>query len=266
MRRSLPLAVVALLAACQSQSTPSEPQTVTQASTETQDPPQASLAHEAPGHDRPAEMAAERRLPPGEQLNPYVLDVVHSYPLDGSHGFHWPKSGSWEGTTRDVVYAGRKLTQGDPERRSYCCGLTFEVYVRALLAAGKGPTSAVDGDTLHELRLRFFGDSKIVRERRKLAQWGLESLGLGHAIVDLEDARAGDFVQFWRHGGSGHSAVFVNWVRRQGEIAGLTYWSTQSTTQGIGYHTEWIGPKAVKRDEIYVGRAHWPLRASDGSR
>ena len=92
-----------------------------------------------------------------------------------------------------------------------------------------------------------------------LALWGLESLGLGQSITDLEDARAGDFVQLWRHDGGGHSAVFINWVRRKGEIVGLTYWSPQSATRGIGYHTEWIGPEGVKREEIYVGRARWPL-------
>jgi hypothetical protein len=189
-------------------------------------------------------------------LNEHVLEVMHTYPLDGRHGYYWPREGSWEGTTRDVVYDGRLLATGDPEGRSFCCGLTFEVYVRALLRAAGGPHPAVDGDTLHELRLRMFGDSEV-GERRRLVQFGLESLELGTAIERLEDARAGDFVQLWRHSGSGHQAVFVNWVWSGEEIVGLTYWSSQGSTRGIGYRTEWIGPDGVNREEIYLVRAGW---------
>lgn len=199
----------------------------------------------------------------GPDLNATVLEVLRSYPLNGTHKYYWPKpsESSWEGTTRDVVYAGKKLTSGDPAGRSYCCGLTFEVYVRALLQANGGqPLPGLTPDTLHELRLRFFGDSKQVRERRRLVQFGLESLELGRPIATLEEARAGDFIQFWRHSGSGHSAIFINWIHKQGKIVGLTYWSTQGSTDGIGYVTETIGgAKGVKRDEIYLARARWPL-------
>ena len=201
----------------------------------------------------------ERTLPPGPDLNPYVLEIMSTYPVDGSYGYFWPKEGGWEGTTQDVVYEGKKLTDGDPKNRSYCCGLTFEVYVRALLEASEGAAAGVSADTLHELRLRFFGDSKE-GERRRLCQFGLESLRLGETVDDLEQARAGDFVQFWRHGGSGHSVIFVNWVRRKGEIRGITYWSSQTSTQGIGYQTETIGPDGIDRKQIYIARASWPLK------
>ncbi len=235
MRRVLP--VLALLVACRSEPAPPTP---------------------APQPAEPSLPARERPLPPGPGLNPYVLEAMKTYPVDGSYGYFWPKEGGWEGTTQDVVYDGRKLTDGDPQKRSYCCGLTFEVYVRALLDAADGPAEGVSADTLHELRLRYFGDSKE-GERRRLCQFGLESLGLGEAINDLEQARAGDFVQFWRHTGSGHSVIFVNWVRRKGEIVGLTYWSSQTSTQGIGYQTEPVGPEGIDREQIYVGRASWPL-------
>lgn len=206
--------------------------------------------------------AQETEAPPAEDLvplNEHVLAVLQSYPLGGKHVYHWPKSGGWKGVTRDIVWGDRLLAKGDPQGRCYCCGLTYEVYVRALLRAGEGkPHPKISGETLAEMQLRFFGDSKQVKERRKLCQWGLESLGLGWAISELEDAKAGDFVQFWRHSGSGHQAVFVNWHYRKGQIVGLTYWSSQGSTQGIGYNTEWIGPEGIKRDEIYVGRAGYP--------
>lgn len=191
-------------------------------------------------------------------LNQHVLALMASYPLDGSYGYYWPKSGGWEGTTQDLVYAGAKLTTGDPQHRSFCCGLTYEVYVRALLRASGGrPVEGITPDVLREARLRFFGDSKQDPERRQLVQHALASLGLGRAIKDLRQARAGDFVQFWRHSGSGHQAVFVNWIWKGDEIVGLTYWSSQSSTHGIGYSSERFGPDGVKADEVYVARAGW---------
>lgn len=222
-------------------------------------------ANEAAPQSKPAEAApvTSRPLPPApkESLNGYVLAQMASYPMDGSYAYHWPKSGTWEGTTQTLVYQGRTLCTGDPKKRSYCCGLTFEVYLCALLKAAGGEIEGLNAAELHELRLRFFGDSKVKRERRRLAAYGLESLGLGTQLKSLDDARPGDFVQFWRHSGSGHSAIFVNWIRnRSGKITGFVYWSSQSSTRGIGYNRESIGPKAVKRDEIYIGRADWPLR------
>ena len=224
----------------------------------------SALGTSARAQDAPPPVADRVELPAAPQgsLNGYVLRPLQGYPLNGSYGYHWPKPGSdpWEGTTEAVVYAGRKLTKGDPQKRSYCCGLTFEVYVKALLMASGGePVPGVSADLLHELRLRFFGDSKQVRERKRLLQFGIESLELGQPVEDLADARAGDFVQFWRHLGSGHSAIFVNWVVRKGQRVGITYWSTQSSTQGIGYNTERIGPKAVDAKQIYLARASWPL-------
>lgn len=188
-----------------------------------------------------------------DALNDRVLDVLRGYPLDGTHTYHWPREGDWLGTTSDVIYDGTLLCEGDPQGRAFCCGLTFEVYVRALRAEWGDEAPHVNPDLLRELQLRFFGDSEV-GERRRLVQFGLESLGLGAAVAH-EDARAGDFVQLWRHSGSGHSVIFINWVYRDDQIAGLTYWSTQTSTRGIGYRTEWFGPDGIDPAEVYVARA-----------
>ncbi len=188
-------------------------------------------------------------------LTPHVLAVLREYPTDGSFDYYWPKEGGWEGATQDVVYDGRVLSRGDPQRRSYCCGLTYEVYVRALLRASGGkPIPGLTGDDLHELRLRFFGDSKETGERRRLVQAGLESMGLGDPIPH-DEARAGDFVQLWRHSGSGHQVIFINWLYKNGERAGLTYWSSQGTTHGIGFLSERFGPDGVDPAQVYIVRA-----------
>ncbi len=189
-------------------------------------------------------------------LNGAVLEILRTYPTDGSYGYWWPRDSSWEGTTQDVLYDGRKLCSGDPQKRSYCCGLTFEVYMRACERAAAHPLKArgLTGADAHELRLRFFGDSKQTGDRRRLVQDALVSMKLGTAVA-LEDARAGDFVQFWRHSGSGHQAIFLEWVRESGAIVGLKYWSSQKSTNGIGVNVERIEAKGIKREEIFVVRA-----------
>lgn len=213
-----------------------------------------------PGAPVRADDAATVADVPTGSLNRFILEVQREYPIDGSFQYHWPKSGGWEGATQDVVYDGRRLARGDPQRRSYCCGLTFEVYVRALLRASGGkPVAGVTADDLHEARLRFFGDSKT-GERRRLVQHALESMKLGRA-VDHDDARAGDFVQLWRASGSGHQAVFVNWLYRDGKRAGLTYWSSQPSSRGIGYVSERFAD-GVTEAEVFIGRADWPVRRS----
>jgi hypothetical protein len=196
---------------------------------------------------------------PDGSLNAWVLDVVREYPTDGTCGYHWPREGSWEGATQDVTWGGRTLSHGDPQRRSYCCGLTYEVFVRALQRAQGGDVPGLDADLMHEARLRFFGDSTQERERKRLVQHALVSLNLGEA-VPLEQARAGDFVQLWRHDGGGHQAVFMNWLYERGEIVGLTYWSSQPSTRGIGYRSELVSDAAVDRAQVHVGRAWWPPR------
>lgn len=197
---------------------------------------------------------------PAEDPNAVVLDLLRAYPTDGSFGYYWPradagKDAAWDGTTEEIQYRGEPLTMGDPARRSYCCGLTYEVFLKALLRLHGPDIPGVSADHLRETRRRWYGDSKQAPERRRLAAFALESMGFGRAVASFEDARPGDFVQFWRASGSGHSAVFLDWTREKGHITGLRYWSSQKSTDGIGTAMERIGGKdGIKPDEIYLGR------------
>ena len=85
--------------------------------------------------------------------------------------------------------------------------------------------------------------------------------GLGNQITRLEDAKAGDFIDFSRIK-SGHAAVFINWLRAdKGYIVGFKYWSTQKSTNGIAYKKEYFSDNAqealrgtVNRNQLYIGR------------
>src|SRR5437899_84401 len=93
-------------------------------------------------------------------LNPYVLKVISAYPLDGSYPYHC----SWEpreydiynGVTQDLWYKGMVVAKAYPDgsRCSYCCGYTFEVFVRAMKL--RNVQKGLDPDDFNGMT---FGDS-----------------------------------------------------------------------------------------------------------
>jgi hypothetical protein len=192
-----------------------------------------------------------------QDLNDTVLEVLREYPTDGSYAYWWPRGSDWEGTTQDLVYRGTKIASGDPKKRSYCCGLTFEVFFVAYerwcrRANREFQIGDLDADGLTKFRLVWYGAEG---DKKRLCLEAAVGAKLGTAVEKLEDAKAGDFVQLWRHDGSGHSVVFVRWERKGGEITGIRYWSTQGSTKGIGENTESIGAKkGVDPKQLHIVR------------
>jgi hypothetical protein len=203
----------------------------------------------------PAAASPSASVPASGELNPYVVEVMASYPTDGTHAYWWPKKSPWSGNARTLRYAGDVLLEGDAQGRAYCCGLTFEVFLQAWEAwcqkTGR-PYRIKDytKDDVLKLKHAWFGSNGD----RSTIHGAITSRGLGTPIVAWDDARPGDFIQLWRHSGSGHSVIFKDWVREHGEIVGLTYWSVQGSTNGIGKRTERFADPGVKRDEFYIVR------------
>lgn len=86
--------------------------------------------------------------------------VVSAYPLDGSYPYHcsWnPREYDiYNGVTQDMWYQGMVVAKAYPDgsRCSYCCGLTFEIFVRAMKLRNvqKGLDSDdFNGMTFHDL-------------------------------------------------------------------------------------------------------------------
>lgn len=110
----------------------------------------------------------------------------------------------------------------------------------------------------HELKVRAVAPTDV---------WvGITSPSDGAEVTDPADVRPGDIVRFWRYNGSGHNAVLVDWLKDdRGDIVGLTYWSTPSSPDGIGYHAEHFGTGGSDIDPAYFFRgrvrdpADWEL-------
>jgi len=193
-------------------------------------------------------------------LNPYVLQVIDSYPIDGSYPYRCKplEYDIYNGVTQDIWYKGRVVAKAHPNgtRCSYCCGVVFEIFCRSMqmrnIQKGLDPDD-FNGMTFHDLfnLLQFW----YIEAKKDSPQKGIEFYGLGRKIEDWEDAKAGDFFEFSRNNRSGHSTVFIEWVRDpKGEIIGVTYFSSQFS--GVGFATEYFSDTGGKilRDWVRLAR------------
>lgn len=209
--------------------------------------------------EQEAEVPAAK-VPERGGLNAQILKTLRAYPTDGTHEYYWPKSGTWGGNTKDLHYKGELFAEGDPKQRCYCCGITLEVFLEAWRAWCEAEKRAfeipgiADAAALKKFRQLWFGSDGD----KTTMQHALLEMKLGTKILKLEDAEPGDFVQLWRHNGSGHAVIFVSWERdkKSKQITALRYWSTQGSTKGIGERLEKIGSgeKEIDRERLYIAR------------
>ncbi|MCB9741661.1 MAG: hypothetical protein H6741_02025 [Alphaproteobacteria bacterium] len=201
---------------------------------------------------------------PDSEFNALILDLAASYPQDGTYAYYWPSTGSWSGSTRDLWYQGERVADDGGYSACYCSGITWELYLRAWQEY-EGMTGG-DPDDLNGM----FADD--VREMRR--DWyvrdlygpgpsvALEAYGLGYEVQSFDDYQPGDFIQFWRTSGSGHTAVFMGWeYDDDGSRSGIRYLSCQGSTDGYGVNAEYFGSfnGAIDPVSVYVGRAAMPV-------
>jgi hypothetical protein len=157
-----------------------------------------------------------------------VLAAARSYEDGG--GYEWRDTGVPEEIRhQDVIILGRS------DKGTYCCGFTFAVGMKVAQAAGllndKTPQQ------VKRMQREWYGSVKETAEKQMSD--AMKNIGIGGPI-DAKEARSGDFLQFWRTNGSGHSVIFLDWVVENGKPIGFTYRSSQKATNGIGDHTEYF--------------------------
>lgn len=171
-------------------------------------------------------------------MNRKIVEVLLTYPQNGQHNYFWPRKGevAYDGATTHVYYANMLVMKGEPQGRTFCCGLTLEVLYRVLSGL------AVQPKRFGELGPDKFKEFWFCRELYAPGPTeALQSLGIGRSIP-ADEALPGDFVQIWRHNKTGHSVIFVAWAfSPDGKRVGMHYWSTQEGTKGIGFACEAIG-------------------------
>lgn len=158
------------------------------------------------------------------------------------------------GVSNDVRVMGELVLRRSRDGASYCCGFTFEVAME--VAERRGLLSGCTFGDLRRFQKQWYG-SEAGSEARQVAL-AMETLGIGRE-VSLDQAEPGDFVVYFRPGGTGHSVVLLDTIRRDGKVIGLYYRSSQSGTNGVGNVTEYFTDTGyfngtILRESIVVAR------------
>jgi hypothetical protein len=201
-------------------------------------------------------------------LNPYVMKVISAYPLDGSYPYHcgWtPREYDlYNGVTQDLWYKGMVVAKAYPDgsRCSYCCGFTFEAFVRAMKL--RNVQKGLDADDFNGMTFNdLFNLLQLwyIEGPGDCEQRGIVGYGLGRAIPNLEDARPGDFLSYSTTPSGGHSVIFIAWDRdEQNKIVGMKYFSSNlSGSHGVGYGTGRFSDsnangRGIKRNSLRIAR------------
>ncbi|MDR5658790.1 hypothetical protein RH915_04735 [Serpentinicella sp. ANB-PHB4] len=203
-----------------------------------------------------------------QQLNTYVLREIEKY--NGSYPYLLNEDyDNYNGVTETIYFNNQKLLRAHPSgnRASHCSGITFEVFFNAMQARNKAlgiPIEDFNGmnrDQLFDFILHWYAAQGPKSQSNIVV--AVEKYGVGLGVNRLEDARTGDFIDFSRENNTGHTAVFMDWVREGNKIVGFRYWSSQGTTNGISYNTEYFNVTRangrrgiVIKDQLYIARIH----------
>lgn len=202
-----------------------------------------------------------------QDLNNYVLYLVTTYEGIDSPYLLSQDYEHYNGVTMDLYYQSKILARANPDgsRSCHCVGLTFETFFRAMQERNK--RLGIDTDNFNNLTFDDLFDflltwyvAKGPKVESNVAV-AIEKYGFGKRIIEFEDAKPGDFMDINRVSGSGHTVVFIRWLRGDdNKIIGLRYWSSQKSTNGLGFNEEYFidSSKEVKsplrRDMLYIGR------------
>ncbi len=177
----------------------------------------------------------------GEQ----TIRIARSYENGG--GYIWKNS---TGVSETLEHEGETILKKQP-KGTYCCGFTFQVAFK--LAQHHGVFDGKTYDQVKKFQQQWYGASEKSGETQ--CTLAMVTLGVGNAVAH-DDARPGDFGNFWRTK-SGHSIIFLEWITDDdGNRVGLRYRSSQTKTDGIGDHEEYFKDHGghVDPERLYLCR------------
>ncbi|KAL9646460.1 hypothetical protein ABK040_006457 [Willaertia magna] len=123
---------------------------------------------------------------------------------------------------------------------TFCCGVTFEVFYHIFQQYHNRFNEFSTVEEILSIKRDWFceknGDDSYLTGCLK----ALKKRKLGIEIEGIENAKAGDFIQFWRKNGSGHSVIFIRLLDNERGEPCFEYWSSQRSKIGISYKYETI--------------------------
>ena len=178
-----------------------------------------------------------------------ILAAARAVPDGGT--YVWAKG---SGSPHDIRHEGEVILKAQ-EKGTYCSGFTFCVAMEA--ARERGLLQGKSTAAVRQFQKQWYGSTKEAAERQ--CALAVEQLGIGREVKSLTDAQPGDFMQIWRTNKSGHSVLFLDWVREGEKVVGIKYRSSQKSTDGVGDRVEYFADAPghdgkVDRQRTYVAR------------
>lgn len=180
--------------------------------------------------------------------NTEILEIADAYKNGG--GYKW----SGTGCPESVFHKNELVIAKSATGTTYCCGFTFVVAMKVLQKHNLTEHKTVQ--QIKKFQQEWYGATPESAEKQPVI--ALTHMGLGKE-VPFEDAKPGDFVQFWRDK-TGHSAIFKGWViNEKKDTVGIKYRSTQKSTDGIGDNIEYFEGIEIngKKGEIIKKRTYF---------
>lgn len=222
--------------------------------------PQQPEQPEQPQVPKQTEQTKQPQQNLNTSLNNYVLSIIKTYEI-GKHPYILNDDyQNYNGVTTNLYFKDKLLLKAHPSGNgaSHCTGITFEVLLRAIQERNKklgidpNDFNGMSYDQLFDFVMHWYSASGSQKNNIATA---VEKYGVGKRVTNLEELRSGDFMQFFRENNTGHVVVFLEWVREENRIVGFKYWSSQESTRGINYKTEYFNI-TNKSGEKYGGVIH----------
>jgi hypothetical protein len=148
--------------------------------------------------------------------------------------------------SRDLFYNGSKIfSVGTKE--SHCVGMTFQVLMMAMNLYYRDTRDArVWNMPSSATRWEPFKNCWYVNDAEGRRCYGARDAivryGLGVAVKNFSELKVGDFVNYDRESGYGHSVIFMSFLLPggkttyiySGDVVGFEYFSSQGSTDGAG--------------------------------
>ena len=120
---------------------------------------------------------------------------------------------------------------------TFCCGMTYEIFVKVFIAKHSQYKQFSSIEQMMDIKRDWFCEKEDEDDEtyKQGCYKALMTRNLGIHVESISDAIKGDFIQFWRHNGTGHSVIF-NSLSEDGTE--FEYWSSQRSTKGLGFNKE----------------------------
>ncbi len=236
----------------------------------------------------------EGGIPPFGQFVQEVIDELLERKANDTSGYLMTDVyGKYTGVTETLWYKnvsymwneykkGESLVVGSttyyPYGHSYCSGLTLEVFHRAMKKRDAYLGIAVANENWNGIGTKgifvikklwnviriYYSDTGALVSSSPCPATALDLSGIGKIITmgdssKFEQVQKYDFCDISRNTGSGHSVIFIEWVRNSSNvIIGFKYFSSQSSTKGQGYATEYFSDSGgtVLKSMFRAGRVY----------